>query len=79
MDFLIGTILLFPYSFTPENWLPCDGRTIPVNQYQTLFALIGNTYGGDSQNFKLPDLGGAKPHDKIQYFIAVIGVFPTRN
>jgi len=79
VDFIIGTILLFPYTFIPENWLPCDGRALSVAQYQALYALIGNTYGGNTQNFNLPDLRGAKPHDMIQYYIAVNGIFPTRS
>lgn len=79
MDFLIGTILLFPYTFTPDGWVPCDGRSLPVLQYQPLYALIGNTYGGNQQNFNVPDLRSSKPHDSIQYFIAVQGVFPTRS
>lgn len=79
MDFIIGTILLFPYTFCPEGWLPCDGRSIPVAQNQPLYALIGNTYGGNQQNFNIPDLRSAKPHDSIQYFIAVQGIFPSRD
>jgi microcystin-dependent protein len=39
--------------------LPADGRIIPINQYQALFALLGFTYGGDNvSNFGLPDLRG---------------------
>lgn len=79
MDFIIGTILLFPYNFVPENWLPCDGRALQVAQYQALYSLINNTYGGNQQVFNLPDLRGAKPHDSIQYYIAVNGIYPTRS
>lgn len=59
MDFYIGLILPSPLSFVPQNFLPCDGRLLPVNQYQALFSLLGNKYGGDGQtNFALPDLRG---------------------
>jgi len=53
----IGMIALFPYSFAPQDWLDCDGRLLPVNQYQALFSLLNTTYGGDGRsNFALPDL-----------------------
>lgn len=46
----------------PQGWLPCDGRTVSVQQYQVLFALIGTTYGGDGVNtFGLPNLNGRVP------------------
>jgi len=55
----IGEIRAFPYSFTPLDWLPCDGRIVSVAQYQALYSLIGNTYGGtQNQTFGLPDLRG---------------------
>jgi microcystin-dependent protein len=80
MDFLIGSIVLFPYSFVPMGWLPCNGSTVSVSEYQTLFALIGTRYGGDGiNNFKLPDLGAAKPNDNISYFIACEGEYPQRS
>ena len=58
----IGMIALFPYSFAPQDWLDCDGRLLPVNQYQALFSLLNTTYGGDGRsNFALPDLRGRMP------------------
>lgn len=60
MDAFIGEVRAFPYSFTPKDeteWTVCDGRELPVAQYQTLYAVIGNLYGGTpNKSFKVPDL-----------------------
>lgn len=57
MDPFVGEIRLLPYTYAPQGWLPCDGRSLPCIQFQTLFAVIGNIYGGDGRtNFNLPDL-----------------------
>lgn len=56
----IGEIRAFPYTFVPYGWMQCDGSTLSVMQYQVLYAVIGNIYGGTpGQNFKLPNLIGA--------------------
>lgn len=57
MDSFIGEICIFPYGFVPENWLPCWGQTLSAKQYQALFSILGNKYGGDGiNNFMLPNL-----------------------
>lgn len=60
---MIGEIRFFPYaSFSPENWLECDGRQLTIRDYQGLYATIGATYGGDLQTvFNIPDLRGQVP------------------
>lgn len=59
MDTYVGEIALFPYSVIPRGWTICNGRLLPVQQYQALFSLIGTTYGGDGRtNFRVPDLRG---------------------
>lgn len=61
-DAYIGEIRMFAGNFVPENWELCDGRLLPISQYQTLFAVIYNFYGGDGRsNFALPDLRGRFP------------------
>jgi microcystin-dependent protein len=58
----IGEIRLFGGNFAPAGWAFCDGRTLPISEYETLFNLIGTTYGGDGQEtFVLPDLRGRVP------------------
>ena len=60
-DPYIGTIALFPY-IAPDGWMPCDGRILLASTYQTLWALIGNKFGGDGRTtFALPDLRGRVP------------------
>jgi microcystin-dependent protein len=62
MDPIMGTIILFAGNFAPQGWFTCEGQSLPVNQYQALFSLLGNRYGGDAVNtFNLPDLRGAFP------------------
>lgn len=58
----IGTITMVGFNFPPVGWEPCDGRLLPISQYDALYALIGTTYGGDGQTtFALPDLRGRVP------------------
>jgi len=58
----VGEIRMFGGNFAPAGWMFCDGSTLPISEYDTLFILIGTTYGGDGQStFKLPDLRGRVP------------------
>ena len=58
----LAEIRIFPFGFPPSGWALCDGQTMPINQYQALFALLGTTYGGDGvSTFKLPNLQGCLP------------------
>ena len=53
---------MFAGNFAPEGWALCDGQVLQISQYELLFALIGNTYGGDGQTtFALPDMRGRVP------------------
>jgi microcystin-dependent protein len=53
---------MFAGNFPPQGWLTCDGQLLPISEYDTLFNLIGTTYGGDGQStFALPDLGARVP------------------
>lgn len=58
----IGEIRMFGGNFAPLGWAFCDGRVLPISENDTLFNLIGTTYGGDGQStFALPDLRGRIP------------------
>ncbi|HSB09845.1 MAG TPA: tail fiber protein [Blastocatellia bacterium] len=58
----IGEIRMFGGNFAPQGWAFCSGQTIPISQNDTLFTLIGTTYGGDGQEtFNLPNLQGRMP------------------
>lgn len=59
----VGEIRMFAGNFAPDGWLMCDGREYGIGEYETLFQLIGNTYGGapDGPAFGVPDLRGRIP------------------
>lgn len=79
VDVLIGTIMLFPYNFAPVGWQKCDGTLIYINQYQALFSLIANKFGGDgTTTFAVPNLQGAEPIPGLSYYIALNGIYPSR-
>lgn len=53
----IGEIQIFGCNYAPAGWAYCTGSTLPIQQYSTLFTLIGIQYGGNgSTNFQLPNL-----------------------
>lgn len=58
----IGEIQLFGFNYVPAGWASCNGATLQLRQFPTLFALIGTQYGGDGVNtFQLPNLTGRAP------------------
>ena len=61
-DPYVGEIRMFGGSFAPVGWAFCAGQQLPISEYDTLFTLIGTTYGGDGEStFNLPDLQGRIP------------------
>ena len=61
-EVFIGTIMGFGFDFAPIGWLPCQGQVVAINQYETLYALLGNNFGGDGRTtFGIPDLRGRVP------------------
>lgn len=64
MEPYLGEIKLMAINFAPAGWLPCDGRSLPVQQNTALYSLIGYQYGGSGANFNLPDLRGRVPVHK---------------
>ena len=66
----IGEIRMFAGSFAPSGWAFCDGQLLPISENETLFQLIGTTYGGDGQEtFALPDLQGRVPMHQGNGFV----------
>jgi microcystin-dependent protein len=58
----VGEIRMFAGNFAPVGWLFCDGQQLPISENETLFQLIGTTYGGDGeQTFNLPNLQSRIP------------------
>jgi microcystin-dependent protein len=80
MEAFLGQIELFPYTFAPKGWMVCSGQTLPINQNQALFALVGTNFGGDGRTtFALPNLKGKEPAPGLNYYINTIGIFPMRD
>jgi len=71
----IGEIRMFAGNFAPAGWAFCAGQLIPISENDTMFNLIGTTYGGDGQStFALPDLRGRVPlHVGGSYVLAETG------
>ncbi|MEM7370436.1 MAG: tail fiber protein [Bacteroidota bacterium] len=67
MEFALGQIYMFAGNFAPRNWAFCDGALLPINNYQSLYSILGTTYGGDGRtSFGLPDLRGRSALHKGQ-------------
>lgn len=66
---------MFAGNFAPAGWMLCEGQTLPISENETLFQLIGTTYGGDGEStFALPDLRGRVPiHQGNNFILAETG------
>ena len=66
---------MFGGNFAPAGWMFCEGQLLPISENETLFNLIGTTYGGDGQStFALPDLRGRLPiHQGNGFILAETG------
>jgi microcystin-dependent protein len=71
----VGEIRMFAGNFAPAGWMFCEGQLLPISENETLFQLIGTTYGGDGQStFALPDLRGRIPiHQGNGFVLAETG------
>lgn len=74
----MGMIKLFVGNFAPVGYMQCNGQMLQIMNYPALYAVIGNSYGGDGvSTFALPNL---PPPSGIagMNVICVQGLFPTR-
>ena len=71
----VGEIRMFAGNFAPAGWMFCEGQVIPISENETLFQLIGTTYGGDGEStMALPDLRGRIPiHQGSGFILAETG------
>ena len=71
----VGEIRTFAGNFAPAGWMFCEGQLLPISENETLFQLIGTTYGGDGEStFALPDLRGRLPiHQGGGFILAETG------
>ena len=66
----VGEIRMFAGNFAPAGWMFCEGQLLPISENETLFQLIGTTYGGDGEStFALPDLRGRVPIHQGNSFV----------
>ena len=77
----VGEVRMFAGNFAPAGWAMCEGQLLPISENETLFNLIGTTYGGDGQStFALPDLRGRLPmHFGNSFVLAETGGVETVN
>jgi microcystin-dependent protein len=58
----LAEMRIISFNFAPKGWALCNGQTLPINQNQALFSLLGTTYGGNGQTtFALPDMRSRVP------------------
>ncbi len=61
----LAEIKIVGFNFAPRGYAFCDGQILPINQNQSLYSLLGTTYGGDGRtSFALPDLRSRTPIHK---------------
>lgn len=87
----LGEIMFVAFGFCPRGWADADGRSLPINQNQALFSILGTRFGGDGETtFKLPHLrkqvvaeerreDGTKVTRVLRPCIALQGIFPSMN
>jgi len=70
---------MFAGNFAPAGWMFCEGQLLPISENETLFQLIGTTYGGDGQStFALPDMQSRVPiHQGNGFSLAETGGVET--
>ncbi len=82
MNYYLGEIIAFAGTYVPENFHLCDGSTLSVADNQALYSVIGNTYGGGTTNFNIPNLKGlvvvgvGKSNAGTQYTLGTKGGAP---
>ena len=71
----VGEIRIFAGNFAPAGWMLCNGALLPISENETLFNLIGTTYGGDGEEtFALPNLQSRVPiHQGSGFTLAQVG------
>lgn len=71
----VGSIMIYTGNTAPHGWKICNGESLHKSAYPGLFGIIGYTYGGTGDLFKIPDLRG----EFVRGFDAGRGVDPSRT
>lgn len=62
METFVGQIIMVGFSFAPQGFALCNGQTLSISSYSSLYSLIGSNYGGNGvSTMGLPDLRGRIP------------------
>jgi microcystin-dependent protein len=74
---LYASLKLVAFDYEPMGYMHCDGRPLQINQYQALYALLGNRFGGDGHTtFNIPKLD--PPAKDLHWIICTQGLWPSR-
>lgn len=75
----VGETRIFGFNFAPDGWAQCQGQLMEISENDTLFELIGTTYGGDGQStFALPNATGPDSQGTpLNICISLYGSFPS--
>ena len=73
---LLGQINVWSESEPPKGWVFADGQLMIVAAHQSLFGLMGYSFGGEGGTFALPNLNRFPLPDGRRYVVAVKGVRP---
>jgi microcystin-dependent protein len=78
MEPFVGQIEIFAFEFAPSGWMVCNGQLLSIQEFPTLFQLIGTSYGGNGQStFALPKIPPVVPNGP-GYYISVFGQAPKK-
>lgn len=66
--------------------LPAKGTLLSINDYPSLYSVLGNRFGGDGfTTFALPDLRAAVPRNgqygggaSLMYYVCTDGLYPSQ-
>ena len=59
MNPILGQLMIVGFNFAPRNWTICEGQITAISSNAALYALLGDTFGGNGiTTFGMPDLRG---------------------
>ena len=73
----IGTKIDYAGNEVPEGYLKADGSLVKKADYPELFDIIGYTYGGSDDEFKLPDSSDSSSGGSVVSGVAGITAFES--
>ncbi len=81
-DCTLGEVSYHGYNYETNQDMEANGRLLPIRNYQALYSLLGNKYGGDGySNFALPKIDSIKTAngDEIKAYVCTDGIYPSRK